>query len=83
MSPSLVTFLVVTRITFVWALLAIEKSSNVIANVPSGLWNRATVPFAVPSTAWNVPVLTGDTQRRTVLGPAATRTTAGRTIEHA
>ena len=59
MSPSLVTSLLVTRITFVWALLAIEKSSNVIANVPSGLWNRATVPFAVPSTSWNVPVLTG------------------------
>ena len=41
------------------AALAIEKSSNVIVNVPSALWNRAAVPVAVPSTPWNVPLLTG------------------------
>ena len=28
-------------------------------NEPSGSWNRATVPLAVPSTGWNVPVATG------------------------
>jgi len=36
-----------------------EKSSNVTVNEPSALWNNAAVPVALPSTPWNVPLLTG------------------------
>jgi hypothetical protein len=31
----------------------------VMVNVPSALWKSATVPVALPSTLWNVPLLTG------------------------
>jgi hypothetical protein len=41
------------------AALSIEKSSKVTLKLPSGLWNRATVPWALPSTLWKVPLATG------------------------